>query len=390
MEYQLILQDLYGFSDIPMSIYTKGKKVLSLCEEEFEKDFTFDLLKKFKSDKGNNNLLAIMDYVYCGMLSLDNEDTILVIGPVIPYECTSVQANLISGKLDMDASMTIELRAYLNRLPYYRLEQFKSLLRILDRILNENQDNETNIIFDHADLAETEFPLEREGYMKHFQNNLQRDLVNYIEFGKVTDLEIRIHDVFGGFKEIQHFPVFAKDQIFTAKMIFVNSLSIATNAASRGGVPQEASMNLNNFYFSQVDEINTITDFGKIFRRMFVDFAKLSAKYRRLKVSSGLVTKINREVQLSMYEKLSPTIISERLSLNVSYICREFKKHTGKTITHYINEMKMEEAKRLMSVTQQTVTEISNALGYSSSQYFHRIFKDVVGMTPNEYKKSRQ
>ena len=80
-------------------------------------------------------------------------------------------------------------------------------------------------------------------------------------------------------------------------------------------------------------------------------------------------------------------MIADHLSLNVSYICRQFKKNTGKTITTYINEVKIDEAKRLIITTDQSIMDIATQLGYSSSNYFHRVFKDIEGITPKKYKE---
>lgn len=66
-----------------------------------------------------------------------------------------------------------------------------------------------------------------------------------------------------------------------------------------------------------------------------------------------------------------------------------FRKHLGKTASQYIREVKINKAKNMLLKTRLPVTHISEELGYSSSANFSTAFKSVVGLTPNEYRKSR-
>jgi AraC-like DNA-binding protein len=74
--------------------------------------------------------------------------------------------------------------------------------------------------------------------------------------------------------------------------------------------------------------------------------------------------------------------------MNCSYLCNHFKKETGKTITEYINELKVRESKRLLKNSKLSLIEISTRLGFSSQSYFHIVFKKHTGITPQEFRKT--
>lgn len=75
---------------------------------------------------------------------------------------------------------------------------------------------------------------------------------------------------------------------------------------------------------------------------------------------------------------------------SVSSLQKIFKAITGESIIVYFNKLKLEEAKRLISQTNMNFSQISSYLGYSTSNYFSRIFKATVGLTPTEYASANQ
>ncbi len=77
--------------------------------------------------------------------------------------------------------------------------------------------------------------------------------------------------------------------------------------------------------------------------------------------------------------------ISSSLFFSKTYIKSTFKKNTGKTIMQYFTDLKIEEAKKLISFNKFTFTEIAYKLGYSSLYYFSRQFKKCTTMSLTEY-----
>ncbi|WP_100407400.1 response regulator transcription factor [Bacillus solitudinis] len=109
--------------------------------------------------------------------------------------------------------------------------------------------------------------------------------------------------------------------------------------------------------------------------------------------TSNLSSKYSKKVELTIkyiYEhyqnELSVETIGEALSLSGDYVRHIFKKETGKTILEYVTWYRVEKAKELLLVDSLKVYEISEAVGYKTSQYFSKVFKKMTGMTPYEFK----
>lgn len=66
---------------------------------------------------------------------------------------------------------------------------------------------------------------------------------------------------------------------------------------------------------------------------------------------------------------------------------RRFKSATGNSLIAYLQNLRVEEAKRLLETTDLPVDEISHAAGYSDASFFRRLFKRLTGLTPGRYRK---
>lgn len=67
--------------------------------------------------------------------------------------------------------------------------------------------------------------------------------------------------------------------------------------------------------------------------------------------------------------------------------CRYFKKHTHKTFSHFVNEIRISHATRLLTDKENNITDICYACGFDNVSYFNRQFKILQGITPREYRK---
>lgn len=87
-------------------------------------------------------------------------------------------------------------------------------------------------------------------------------------------------------------------------------------------------------------------------------------------------------------EDITRTTLSNLVYLNPDYMARLFKKQTGKSIVNYITEYRIEKAKELLDSPDIPIGIVASKVGYGNYSYFSKLFKDVTGYTPNEYRKS--
>lgn len=88
--------------------------------------------------------------------------------------------------------------------------------------------------------------------------------------------------------------------------------------------------------------------------------------------------------------QLSREWLANAVFLNPDYISRLFKKETGLLISEYLQQQRIEYAKKLLLHTNKSVTDIALAVGYSNISYFSTTFKKSLKMGPAEFRKCHQ
>lgn len=92
------------------------------------------------------------------------------------------------------------------------------------------------------------------------------------------------------------------------------------------------------------------------------------------------------KIEEGIHEKLTIKMLAKRCNVSVAYIKKVFSKYSGLGIHEYILKNKLLLAKQLL-YDGQSVTEVSEKLGFSSQNYFSTVFKRIMGLSPTEYKR---
>lgn len=97
--------------------------------------------------------------------------------------------------------------------------------------------------------------------------------------------------------------------------------------------------------------------------------------------------KIIRYINKNCRKKLTIGSLSAQFDLSESCLSKMFKRETGYNVGEFILNVRINEAKQLLSSANLSVNEIADELGFSSANYFGLIFKQKVGLSPLGYKR---
>lgn len=91
-------------------------------------------------------------------------------------------------------------------------------------------------------------------------------------------------------------------------------------------------------------------------------------------------------IENNYMKELSMQDVAKALRYADTYFCKLFKQCFRVNFSTYLNQYRIEKAKERISSTRDSVKDISAACGYTDPNYFGRVFKQIVGMTPSEYR----
>ncbi len=90
------------------------------------------------------------------------------------------------------------------------------------------------------------------------------------------------------------------------------------------------------------------------------------------------------------FRHLSLKTLAEEFHYDTAYLSKHIKKHTQKTYSQIVTELKITEAKHLLMSSYFGIEQISEAVGYNSSDHFSHTFHRVTGQSPSTFRKGNQ
>lgn len=102
------------------------------------------------------------------------------------------------------------------------------------------------------------------------------------------------------------------------------------------------------------------------------------------------VSEVANYICANFAEISSLDALSGRFYISKYYLCRIFKEVTGMTITQYINANRLKRAEKLLRESSDSVIRIAAASGFGNVTYFDRVFRESLGVSPSQYRKSAE
>lgn len=112
----------------------------------------------------------------------------------------------------------------------------------------------------------------------------------------------------------------------------------------------------------------------------------LKPRQRRATKKDDCVKRLQNLLQTDYGEEMSIDAMARKLDINKAYLCKSFRQATGQTIGQALTDIRLENARRLLESTNESILCVCTACGFNSQQYFVRIFRKAMQCTPREYR----
>lgn len=121
--------------------------------------------------------------------------------------------------------------------------------------------------------------------------------------------------------------------------------------------------------------------------QLLVDLYVIKHTTEKQDSTTARIQRIYNFLLENVEKPFAPEEIENHIGLSYKHIGRVFKEQTGMTLHQCYTKFKMERATKLLCSTNMTISEISEALGYSDPLYFSNVVKKHTGLSPRGYRE---
>lgn len=120
--------------------------------------------------------------------------------------------------------------------------------------------------------------------------------------------------------------------------------------------------------------------------RTFMDamFKHKNARY------TDLIHRVVQYLNVRYAEKITLEDVAHHVYLSPTYLSRVFKRETGSSLVDFLNRIRIEKSKELLSQPDIRLIDVALQCGFESQSYYNRVFKQSVGMTPQQYRQKTE
>ena len=105
---------------------------------------------------------------------------------------------------------------------------------------------------------------------------------------------------------------------------------------------------------------------------------------------SPYVNRALQYIEMHLSQPIDADTLAAFCGITRKHFTTLFRKETGKTVSQYLTDARCARAAELLENTQLLVQEISHYVGYEDTNYFARVFKNSLGLSPQDYRKAKR
>ncbi len=175
------------------------------------------------------------------------------------------------------------------------------------------------------------------------------------------------------------------DPLRNSKNYCIIMNTLLRKAAESGGVHPVYLDRVSTQFAFKIEQMFSVSECPALMREMFCTYCRLVRKHT-MRQFSPVVQKAMLIIDSDLTADLTLHTLAESQSLSDGYLSTIFKKETGKTVSEYIREKRISHAAHLLATTQLQIQTVALHCGILDVQYFSKIFKKQMGLSPKDYR----
>ena len=186
-----------------------------------------------------------------------------------------------------------------------------------------------------------------------------------------------------------HFEKRLADTLRNTKNYCIIMNTLLRKAAESGGVHPMHLDRLSSEFAIKIEELDSTEKSGELMNEMFRAYCRLVQEHST-KALPPLIRKAVTFIDSDLSADLSSSRIAKELKVSQGYLSTAFKQAMHQTLSEYVCKRRMEHAAHLLETTHLQIQTVALHCGILDVQYFSKLFKKELYLTPSQYRKAHQ
>ncbi|EOP55845.1 YSIRK-targeted surface antigen transcriptional regulator [Bacillus cereus VD136] len=315
----------------------------------------------------------------------------IILGPTLESEISdeNISKILDAFKGNLNKRKLIE---YYHSIPIIDSQQFLTISLLVYYLMYHKKLDKTMVIQNNKaltlDMIELENPdLElskgRRNFIFHSNLSYERVLLDYVKNGRINKLkDIFDYSIVG---EAELGLLSKRNRLRSEKNLMITGIALVCRAAIEGGLNDETAFTLSDFYIQQLEELGSLKAILKLTEEAIMDFTNRVHQLNEEKYSAT-ITACQHYIYDHLYDDITLDHLAQMCRLSPNYLSSLLKKEVGKPLSEYIQRQRVDEAKKLLLLTNYSILDIGMWLNFNDQSYFIKIFKKYTGLTPRQFR----
>lgn len=353
-----------------------------------------DELNHWLATLQKNKIYHTTDDFQCNytLIRLPDSDEMLVCGPVLFEEIRAARLTQICDKLNVPEELRDQIRDY-----YYRVVFIpaQTLYLSVFTILGNQLFGENNYEAIYSDFGSMKELFQSYEYYYHVPD---KPFLSIQMIEERYDLENATLNAVANGNESKALASCARwtahvipqrlaNELRDSKDYMITLNTLLRKTVEQAGVHPIHIDSVSNRNIQLIEQLSSIEQCRSFRSKMIRSYCLLVRKHN-LKDYSLLTQKIITYVDTELCADLSLKALSERLSVNASYLSTLFKKEMGMSLTDFVNHRRISHAQKLLISTEMPIKSVALKCGIPDVYYFSRLFKRITGTTPKAYRNN--
>lgn len=167
-----------------------------------------------------------------------------------------------------------------------------------------------------------------------------------------------------------------------SELVYIFSSCLRDN-----GLSSEAVFGNKDVAVQNVSSTHSPRDFLRFAETLYT---AVEEELQQLQDSADIIARVESYIREHFRENINRNDVAAIVYITPNYLSKLFRSKMGMNLREYINQIRIEEARRMLLTTSLSVSEIAGRVGYDNISYFSTVFRKQVGMSPVDWRNSKR